>query len=349
MTRDVEFELVKHGAKTYNIFIVNMLCRSPHVHRDFEVCLLLDGETVLSLPQNKAQERELTLQKGAVWIINPFQIHALHCTSPARILALQLSPDFFSQFWQEASNVRFTDNVLKDDSQKARNVLIKTARAFFDDDASDSAPPCAAAASASASDQRRDALEERLYCAENITHIFRMLLLKLPHRMVTEKELAADRTRARRAARITQYIDANCSRKLLLQELSEKENVSLPHLSHFFTRTFGMPFQEYLSRVRCENARLMMASNPAINLLDVSMACGFSDSKYFNRDFKAFYAMSPAEYRHSRQEISEKKTVAAISGKASVHQAGLIKHPNNSNASAQEFLTREQSLTLLLP
>ena len=54
---------------------------------------------------------------------------------------------------------------------------------------------------------------------------------------------------------------------MLLGDLAEEMGVSLYYLSHFFKENFGMPFQEYLSRLRCEKARhdLLMTD---LSLLD---------------------------------------------------------------------------------
>lgn len=274
MASNVEFELVKHSTPVCNIFIVNMLRRAPHVHRDFEMCLLLDGAVDVLFPQNPTEKRCLHLQKGDVWVMNPFQTHALNALQPAPILAIQFSPALFSQFWPEASNMRFMQSVIRSNANEVRNVMIQTARIFFDNDT-----------------------WRTLLLAEHIIRLFRMAAAALPHRIVAEKELLADKTRSKRVSRLSEYIDANCTRKLLLKEVAEKEGLSMAHLSHFISSAFGMPFQEYLARVRAEKARLMMKEHSSLDLFDVSLSCGFSDVKYFNRAFKTLYRMSPAEYK----------------------------------------------------
>ena len=85
--------------------------------------------------------------------------------------------------------------------------------------------------------------------------------------------------------KIVDYIDRHSSEKLLLSDIAEKENLNLYYLSHLFKSSFGMPFQEYLSRVRCEKARKQLILTD-LSLLDICLSCGFSDPKYFNRDFQ---------------------------------------------------------------
>ena len=42
-----EFEVISHGAADYKVFVVNLLYRTPHIHKDFEICLLLEGSVRL--------------------------------------------------------------------------------------------------------------------------------------------------------------------------------------------------------------------------------------------------------------------------------------------------------------
>lgn len=309
MASNVEFELVKHSTLVCNIFIVNMLRRAPHVHRDFEICLLLDGAVDVLLPQNPPQERYLHLQKRDAWVMNPFQTHALNALNPAPILAIQFSPAFFSQFWPEASNMRFMQSAIRNNGNEVRSVMIQTAHIFFDNDP-----------------------WRTLFLAEHIIRLFRMAAAALPHRIVDEKELLADKTRSKRVSRLTEYIDANCTRKLLLKEVAEREGLSMAHLSHFISSAFGMPFQEYLARVRCEKARLMMKEHSALGLFDVSLSCGFSDVKYFNRSFRTLYGMSPAEYKAQSAHVGD-ETAYGTGG--SLH------------GGRQEFLSSAQCMEVL--
>ena len=42
-----EFEIISHSQMNFKLFLVNMLYRTPHIHKDFELCLLLDGSLFL--------------------------------------------------------------------------------------------------------------------------------------------------------------------------------------------------------------------------------------------------------------------------------------------------------------
>lgn len=100
---------------------------------------------------------------------------------------------------------------------------------------------------------------------------------------------------------ITQYIDEHYSEKLLLSDIAEREDMDLYYLSHFFKDNFGMSFQNYLLKIRCERARRLLLLTD-YSLLDISVSCGFSDPKYFNKGFQQQYGYTPKEYRKNFQK-----------------------------------------------
>ena len=79
-----EYELIEHSIiKNFKLFLVDLDYRTSHIHRDFEICFLLDGSvTVLS------REAELTAQKNDFFVLNPFQPHELKANGHALILSL---------------------------------------------------------------------------------------------------------------------------------------------------------------------------------------------------------------------------------------------------------------------
>ena len=121
-------------------------------------------------------------------------------------------------------------------------------------------------------------------------------LKAVPCKLVTDSEKASMRSKTKRIHRITGYIDEHYTQKLLLSDIAESENLSLYYLSHFFKDTLNMTFQEYLAKKRSERAReLLLQTN--YSLLDISMACGFSDLKYLQSSFQKYYGCTPKDYK----------------------------------------------------
>lgn len=221
-----EFEIISHSQMNFKLFLVNMLYRTPHIHKDFELCLLLEGS--LSL---QAQNENHSLKPGDFFIVNPFQSHELKADSPALLVSLQVHPSFFSSYYPQIANLEFTSLILQKDGmdvhKKLYDMLIELACLYL---------------------KKNDKFE--LKCAGLLNLLFAGLLDTLPSRLLSDKEKNASQSKASRMRKIIHYIDEHYSEKLLLSDIALKEDLSLTYLSHFFKDYLGIPFQEYLAKIR---------------------------------------------------------------------------------------------------
>lgn len=299
-----EFEIVAHSGTNLNIFLVNLLYRTPHIHRDFEIGYVLEG-TVDILTQHQS----LSLKQGSFWVMNPLQGHELKADNPALLLSVQVSPAYFASYYPQIETLEF-DSFVLDKKECAsqyislRNAFLQLGFIYF----------------------RKDAFYE-LKCASLLNEILQNLMESLDCRFVSEQERLSNRSRAKRIRSITDYIDLHYNQKLLLSDIARQEQLSLSYLSHFFKDCFGISFQDYLLRIRCENARRLLLLTDS-SLLDICIACGFSDPKYFNGGFKKQYGYTPKEFRR----VFQKDT--ALGRKELV-------------LTTQEFLGEEASLRIL--
>ena len=76
-----EFEIVSYGETNFKIFMVNMLYRTPHIHKDFELGLVLNGAINLI-----TQGQVIPLWQGDFLLMNPFQSHELKADHPALVV-----------------------------------------------------------------------------------------------------------------------------------------------------------------------------------------------------------------------------------------------------------------------
>ena len=295
-----EYELIPHDYGEYHLFLVELLYRSPHMHRDFELSWVLDGETEVRFGQEK-----ILLKQNDLFIANPYDIHELHSPSPARILSLQVSPAFFMPFFSRIEHLIFPDHLLPPEvASSVRTMLYQIGIHYL----------------------KKEPMYE-LMCASGINQLFYRLFSGLPFISRTNKELLQSRKKGDLMGKMVDYIDQHSGEKLLLTDIAEKENLNLYYLSHLFRDSFGMPFQEYLSRVRCEKARKQLILTD-LSLLDICFGCGFSDPKYFNRDFRRQYGCTPKQYRN--QVLSADRPVETA-----------------RNLTVQDFLDPETGLELL--
>ena len=97
--------------------------------------------------------------------------------------------------------------------------------------------------------------------------------------------------------RIIKYMYSNYDHKVNLQDISEKEYMSLFYLSHSFKDITGYSFRDWLNFVRVEKAeKLLLNSN--LSITEIAYQCGFSDVRYFNKHFVKWYKISPNKYRN---------------------------------------------------
>lgn len=301
---DREYEVISHNNAGFNVFLVNMLYRTVHIHKDFEICIVLSGNVDVNF-----SDHSFSAGENDIIIINPYQRHSFRAESPALMLSLQISPQLLSAYYPKISYTEFQENLVEFDKNgkscdKARSCIFETAKNHF------SGEPLSV-----------------IECVAMLNMLFYILLSELPVKEIAEEERRKSSAKGNRMRNIMRYLDEHYTEKVLLSDIAEEENLDLFYLSHFFKDCFGMPFQSYVSQKRCEKARQMLLLSD-LNLFDVCISCGFSDPKYFNRDFKSMYGCSPGEYRKrfNEQELPQQ-------------QASLL--------STQEFLSTESSRLIL--
>ena len=69
-----EYELIPHDYGEYHLFLVELLYRTPHMHRDFELSWILDGETEVSFGPEKLILKKLKMMNLLVVMLRLFYI-----------------------------------------------------------------------------------------------------------------------------------------------------------------------------------------------------------------------------------------------------------------------------------
>lgn len=82
-----------------------------------------------------------------------------------------------------------------------------------------------------------------------------------------------------------------------LSALSYAMHVSLSHLSTVFKQTTGSNLSAYVTDLRLEKAQKLLA-DMQYSIADVAVMSGYSDSKYFAKQFKKKTNFTPSEYRN---------------------------------------------------
>ncbi|WP_413197346.1 AraC family transcriptional regulator [Pararobbsia alpina] len=99
---------------------------------------------------------------------------------------------------------------------------------------------------------------------------------------------------------VLSYIGRNLSKELRESELAELAGQSASAFSRYFRRHTGVPFVQYVNRLRINLAcQLLMAGE--LSITDICYQVGFNNLSNFNRQFLALKGTSPSRWRADQQ------------------------------------------------
>ncbi len=98
------------------------------------------------------------------------------------------------------------------------------------------------------------------------------------------------------AKKIMDYIEENLGEPISLSELAEFSGMSKNGIIAMFSRLYGITPLKYINNARLYRAKQLL-KNTEKSITELALECGFGDSNYFARVFKAYSGKTPREYR----------------------------------------------------
>ncbi len=97
------------------------------------------------------------------------------------------------------------------------------------------------------------------------------------------------------------YINMHYNEKISLQSIAKEYHYNAAYFGRLFKKKYTMTLNEYLSKIRIENAKDYLSSTD-YSIGEISSLVGFSNTTYFYNNFKKIIGCSPKEYRsiHSK-------------------------------------------------
>jgi AraC family transcriptional regulator len=95
---------------------------------------------------------------------------------------------------------------------------------------------------------------------------------------------------------VMDHVDAKLEHDLAVGDLANIAGLSEAHFSRAFKQTAGMSPQKFITERRLERAKRLLADTPD-SLIQIALACGFSDQAHFSRSFQQAYGVSPSALR----------------------------------------------------
>lgn len=93
-----------------------------------------------------------------------------------------------------------------------------------------------------------------------------------------------------------QFVQAHVDQPITLEQVVAHVRVSRFYFCKLFKRATGMTLTEYVTRVRLEKAKALLA-DPSLRITEVVYASGFGSIPQFNSVFKRYTGMPPTAYR----------------------------------------------------
>jgi YesN/AraC family two-component response regulator len=102
-------------------------------------------------------------------------------------------------------------------------------------------------------------------------------------------------------SRAEKYVAENfCDPNISLISVSKYVGLSAAHFSTVFSQTVGRSFINYLTAMRIERAKELLAST-SMKLATIAMEIGYNEPNYFSHVFRKLEGITPKEYRNRTQ------------------------------------------------
>ncbi len=245
-----------------------------HMHREVEIFYLKEGSNTVNIAG-----MEHTLQGGELAIAFPGEPHSYSPGDTDKHLDLIFDPGFCPDFASVFKHYRPEMPFLK------INAAAPDLKIIFDllDKVSEIGRP-----------------DDKLIKGYLSIILFR-IMEQLPL-VSLEKDSGRDLT-----AKVVSHLMQNYQMTLSLESVAASLGVSKYEISRIFSHKIRMGFNQYLNRMRLEQAVYELISSEQ-SVTEIAFACGFESLRTFYRVFSAQYGMSPLAYRKKHLPQITKQT-----------------------------------------
>lgn len=99
-----------------------------------------------------------------------------------------------------------------------------------------------------------------------------------------------------RLQKVFDYLDGNFKHNITVETVAAMLNMSYSYFSRYFKSLIGKTFSEYLTYVRITEAEKMLLTTD-LNITEVALESGFSNSSYFIQQFRDQKGLSPKQFK----------------------------------------------------
>lgn len=265
-----EYEIIEHNKiKHIKVLINKIAYRAYHLHSDIELIYTVNGNGTV-----KTKKGEYTLYPGSFTLINSRETHEIDAGGKTvTVIVLQISSHFLNTYYPQLRETDFEDSCLDHISATCSSYILELAKAYFSEEPA-----------------------YELNCVSCGAKLLSIILQNSKWKISNTPQYSWNKAFRQRTGRILNYVEENYQMNVKLSDIAERENLSVTYISHLFTDTIGISFQEYLTDLRFEHAvRLLPDENLSVS--EIAAQSGFSELKYMNAVFIKKRGMKPKDLR----------------------------------------------------
>lgn len=252
---------------------------SLHFHQSIEILYVLEGE-----PEITVQDNTYQAHPEDIIVINANKKHSYQCETEVLLGCFEIDYRLLGDMLETDQLLFWCNSIVNKNSayDDMRRVMKKIFGLYFEKGG-----------------QTR-IIRESLY--------YQLLEILTENFFVQSGDRRFEGERSQNEERISEivnYIHGNYRRKISLNELSEHLYLSVPYLSKYIKKQFGMNFLDYLNNIRLFHAvdDLLYSGE---SLTTIAMENGFANTAAFTEAFKKAYNMTPSEYRQQMTASQDK-------------------------------------------
>lgn len=190
------------------------------------------------------------------------------------ILAVALEPQFVERIFQESAR---GGDIAFQERRAERDEIIKRFAEHF-----------------------KDELANKNYLGklygESLAMAFSLHLLERYGCLGNNLKLPTGKLAASQLRRALEFIHANLSDDLSIEDLAREAYLSAFHFSRLFKNTLGLTPHQFVLQARIERAKQLIVQSPRPNLTQIGLNVGFFDQAHFTKSFKREVGATPRKF-----------------------------------------------------
>lgn len=143
---------------------------------------------------------------------------------------------------------------------------------------------------------KNEQLHNQILQVNSFEHLF-SIIYDVISEYLDDIYLLSDVSHRSTLKKVRTYINEHFSETLTIDSIAKEVGFSSSYLSSIFKNCFYYTINDYIIKVRIENALLLM-KQPELSINEIAVRCGFKSVSYFTKTFKKQMGIAPNHYRN---------------------------------------------------